>query len=58
MAKALIAFLIFFIAFYAGIDGFRRLSNKDKWSLTKISLYAILCSVLAVGFLTLIVILF
>jgi hypothetical protein len=58
MMKMFAAFLAVFFAFYLGIPAFRRLTNKDKLSYTKLYLFSAMCAVLAVSFLVLIVILF
>ena len=58
MIRVYLAFLILTALFWLGIAAFRRTTGKEKWRLTKIAAYSILCSVLAVIVLTSIVILF
>ena len=58
MIKIILAFLFVFGIFYFGIQGYRDLSGKDKWALTKLVGYSIMCSLLAIVLLMLIVILF
>jgi hypothetical protein len=58
MFKIILAFLIAFGICYFGIKGFRDLTGKDKWALTKLVIYSTICAVLAIVFLALIVILF
>jgi hypothetical protein len=58
MIRMYIAFFIAFAICYFGIDAYRKLTGKDKWALTKLLGYSILCSVLAVSILSAIVILF
>lgn len=58
MIKMILAFILFSLVFYFGIEYFRKLTKKEKWTLTKNLGYAILCSVLAIIFLSLIVFLF
>lgn len=58
MVKMLFAFLISFGICWFGIKGYRNLTLKDKWSLAKLTGYSILCSTLAMVFLTVFVILF
>ena len=58
MIGVLIAFLVVFGFFYFGITAFRNTTGKEKLELTKVALYAILCSMLTTAFLITIVILF
>ena len=58
MIKIILAFLFVFFMFYFGIKGYRDLSGKDKWALTKLLGYSILCAFTAIVLLMLIVILF
>ena len=53
-----LVFLILTALIWFGISAFRKTTGREKWRLTKIAAYSILCSVLAVTFLTSIVILF
>jgi hypothetical protein len=58
MIKIILAFLFVFFMCYFGIQGYRDLSGKDKWALTKLIGYSILCALTAIVLLILIVILF
>jgi hypothetical protein len=58
MIKLWLVFLIAFGICYFGIQGYRDLSGKDKWALTKLLGYSIMCALMAIGLLVLIVILF
>jgi hypothetical protein len=58
MIKIILAFLIAFGICYFGIKGYRDLTGKDKWALTKLVGYSIFCSVLAIAVLIAIVIIF
>jgi hypothetical protein len=58
MIKMLLAFLVVFFAFYFGISAFRRLTGKEKLAYTKLYLYSLSIAVLAIGLLTLFVVLF
>ena len=58
MIKILLSFLIAFGICFFGIKGYRDLTKKDKWALTKLIAYSTLCALLAIAFLILIVILF
>jgi len=58
MIKIILAFLFAFAICYFGIQGYRDLSGKDKWALTKLVGYSIMCSLLTIVLLVLIVILF
>jgi hypothetical protein len=58
MIKIILAFLITFGICYFGIKGYRDLSGKDKWVLTKLIGYSLVCAFTTIGLLMLIVILF
>ena len=58
MIRLWLAFAILFAAFYFGIPAFRNMKGKEKWDLTKTLLFSLLCSLLAVGAMVLIVVLF
>jgi hypothetical protein len=58
MIRVFLAFLILTALFWFGIAAFRKTTGKEKWRLTKIAAYSILCSVLALAVLISIVILF
>ena len=58
MIKLWLVFLIAFGICYFGIRGYRDLSGKDKWALTKLLAYSTMCALTAIGLLILIVVLF
>jgi len=58
MIRLWLVFAILFAAFYFVIPALRKLSGKEKWNLTKTFLYSMMCSVLAIGVMILIVVLF
>ena len=58
MVKMIIAFISLFLIFFFGIDIFRKMTGKEKISLTKWIGYSTLCSLLAIVAATLIVLLF
>lgn len=58
MIRFILVFLITFAIFFFGITGFRSLSGKVKWELTKILFYSIICAVLSIVTLGTIVVLF
>ena len=58
MIKIILAFLVVFGLCYIGISGYRDLSGRDKFALTKLLGYSILCSSIAISLLILIVVLF
>jgi cytochrome bd-type quinol oxidase subunit 1 len=46
MIKIILSFLLVFAVFFIGISAFRSLSGREKWALTKIVAYSIICAVL------------
>lgn len=58
MAKMIIAFISLFIIFFFGIDIFRKLTKKEKISLTKWLGYSITCTLLTTLFVAFIIVLF
>ncbi len=58
MIKIILAFLVAFGICYFGIKGYRDLTGKDRWALTKLMGYSILCAVIAIAILISIVIVF
>jgi hypothetical protein len=58
MIRVFLAFFVLVAVFWFGIAAFRKTTGKEKWQLTKIAAYSILCSVLALAILISIVILF
>ena len=58
MIRALLLFLVLFAIFFLGIKGFITLTGKEKLELTKILVYSILCSIVAMLFIVALVVLF
>jgi cytochrome c oxidase assembly factor CtaG len=58
MIRLWLVFAILFAGFYFVIPAFRKMTGKEKWDLTKTLLFSLLCSLLAVGVMTAIVVLF
>lgn len=58
MARIILAFLAVFGFYYFGITAFRSLTGKEKWELTKLVIYSIICTVLTIITLTIFVITF
>lgn len=58
MGKIIIGFISLFLIFFFGIDIFRKLTKKEKISLTKWTGYSILCSLLTFLVVATIVLLF
>ena len=58
MIRLWLVFGIIFAAFYFGIPAFRKMTGNEKWDLTKTFLYSMMCSLLAVGVMIGIVVLF
>lgn len=58
MARIILAFLFVFGMFYFGIDAFRKLTGREKWDLTKLVIYSIICTVLTIITLTIFVLTF
>jgi hypothetical protein len=58
MIRLWLIYFGFFVLFYVGIPSFLALTGRQKWAVTKLSIYSLLCSMLALGAMTLIVILF
>jgi hypothetical protein len=52
------AWFLLSVAIGLGITTFRALSGKEKWELTKLIAYTLMCSIIALVFLVGIVILF
>ena len=46
MIKIIIGFILVFAGFFVGIQAFRSLTKKEKWQLTKLVGYSIICAVL------------
>jgi hypothetical protein len=58
MIRLWLLFAVLFAGFYFGIPAFRNLKGKEKWDLTKTLVFSLVCSLLAVGAMVLIVVLF
>lgn len=58
MAKMILVFLVVFALVFFGIEIFRKLSEKEKWALTKTVGYSIIVAVVTITLLTVFVILF
>lgn len=58
MLRMFVIFLALTGAIGLGITLFRKLNGLEKWQLTKVFGFSILCSMLALGVLTLFVLLF
>ncbi len=46
MIKIVLGFLLVFAAFFVGINTVRSMTGKEKWALTKLIAYSIICAVL------------
>ncbi len=58
MARMILAFLVVFVLFYFGIQAVRATTGKEKWELTKLVTYSIICATLTIGVLVGFVIIF
>lgn len=58
MIKIILSFLVLFGVFFFGIKFIREMNKMEKWTLTKYTVYSMLCSMLALGVLTIFVLLF
>jgi hypothetical protein len=58
MIRIILFWLILFGLFFFGFRAVGSLSKTQAWALTKVTLYAILCSLLTTAFLITIVVLF
>ena len=58
MIRIILAFAVVFSCFYFGIEAFRNMTGKERWSLTKTVSYSILCAVLTIVALSLFVVAF
>lgn len=56
--KIVSTFAIIFALFFFGIQAFCALTGKEKWDVTKLLAYSLVCAFLTGAFLVLIVILF
>jgi hypothetical protein len=53
-----LAFVIFAVVIHFGITAWRKMEEKERWSLTKSAFYSIVVSLLALAVMTAIVVLF
>ena len=58
MIRMLVAFAVLAVLIGVAIQAWRSLTGQERWQLTKIAAFSIVCAALAVGLLTMIVILF
>jgi hypothetical protein len=58
MIKIVLAFLFVFGLFFSGISAVRSMTGKEKWALTKVVTYSIICAVLTISALVGIVLIF
>ena len=58
MIRMILAFLVVFALFFVGIPVFRKMSGQERINVLKVVLYSLLCAILAVGTLSIIVVLF
>jgi hypothetical protein len=58
MIRIIFAFIVVFLIFFFGIKVFTQLSGKEKWVLTKLFAYSMVCAIITVVFLASIVVLF
>lgn len=58
MIRMILFFVVLSLVFGIGIAAFRSLTGKEKWRLTKLVAYSIMCMLATVGFMVIIVVLF
>jgi hypothetical protein len=58
MIRIILAFVIVFLITFFGIKLFTQLSGKEKWILTKLLAYSLICAIITTVFLISIVVLF
>jgi FtsH-binding integral membrane protein len=58
MFKIVLAFVVIFGLFFFGISAIRNMTEKDRWSLTKMLTYSMICAILTLVFLITLVVLF
>jgi len=58
MIRLWLAFVIVAVLIHFGITAWRKMSGKDKWTLTKTAGYSIIVSLLAVMLMTVFVVIF
>jgi putative effector of murein hydrolase LrgA (UPF0299 family) len=58
MIKIILGFLLVFVGIFVGIQAFLNLTGREKWALTTLIIYSIICAVLTIAALTAFVLLF
>jgi hypothetical protein len=58
MIRIIFAFVVVFLIFFFGLKLFTQLSGKEKWVLTKLFAYSLICAIITTVFLVSIVVLF
>jgi hypothetical protein len=58
MIRLWLAFIVFAVVIHFGITIWRKMEQKERWSLTKTAFYSTIVSLLALAVMTAIVILF
>lgn len=58
MISIILSYVVLFGLFFFGIKAVRKATKKQRWTLTKYFVYSMICSVLALGALTVFVLLF
>lgn len=58
MIRIILAFIVVFLITFFGIKGFVQLSGKDKWVLTKLLAYSLVCAIITTVFLVSLVVIF
>jgi hypothetical protein len=58
MIKIVLGFMLVFAGFFVGIQAWRSLTGLEKWQLTKLIAYSIMCAVLTTAALVIFVLLF
>lgn len=58
MIRMILTFIVVFLITFFGIKLFTQLSGKEKWILTKLLAYSLICAIITTVFLISIVVLF
>jgi divalent metal cation (Fe/Co/Zn/Cd) transporter len=58
VVKIIVGFIVVFAGFFVGIQAFRGLTGREKWQLTKLLAYSIMCALLTTVALTAFVLVF
>jgi hypothetical protein len=58
MIKMFVVWVILAIFIGLAVEGWRQIKGQERWRLTKIAAFSMLCAALAVGLLTIFVVLF